>query len=111
MKYPFANMHAHHVSSRKRELPELPDRSVKRPLHIAHNQGPTYRELEGLKATTGDKITYPLGTPHPVRRSFDTDRVYFIRVDGNKMMVKSPGAIVPITGQTSVVEFELVKSE
>ena len=26
---------------------------------------------------------------------FDTDRVYFIRVDGNKMMVKSPGVIVP----------------
>jgi hypothetical protein len=42
---------------------------------------------------------------------FDTDRVYFIRVDGNKMMVKSPGVIVPMTGQTSVVEFELVKSE
>ena len=42
---------------------------------------------------------------------FDTDRVYFIRVDGNKMMVKSPGVIVPMTGQTSVIEFELVKSE
>jgi hypothetical protein len=42
---------------------------------------------------------------------FDTDRVYFIRVNGNKMMVKSPGVIVPMTGQTSVVEFELVKSD
>jgi len=42
---------------------------------------------------------------------FDTDRVYFIRVDGNKMMVKSPGVIVPMTGATSVVEFELVKSD
>jgi hypothetical protein len=27
------------------------------------------------------------------------------------MMVKSPGVIVPMTGQTSVVEFELVKSD
>jgi hypothetical protein len=41
---------------------------------------------------------------------FDTDRVYFIQVNGNKMMAKSPGVIVPMTGQTSVVEFELVKS-
>jgi hypothetical protein len=42
---------------------------------------------------------------------FDTDRVYFIRVDGNKMMVKSPGVIVPMTGQTSIVEFDLVKAD
>jgi hypothetical protein len=42
---------------------------------------------------------------------FDTDRVYFIRANGNKLMVKSPGVIVPMTGQTSVVEFDLVKSD
>jgi len=42
---------------------------------------------------------------------FNTDRVYFIRVDGNKMMVKSPGVIVPMTGQASVVEFELGKAD
>jgi hypothetical protein len=42
---------------------------------------------------------------------YDTDRVYLIRVNGNKMMVKSPGVIVPMTGQTSIVEFDLVKSD
>ena len=42
---------------------------------------------------------------------FDTDRVYVIRVTGNKMIVKSPGVIVPMTGKTSVVEFELVKAD
>jgi hypothetical protein len=42
---------------------------------------------------------------------FDTDRVYFVRMDGDKLMVKSPGVIVPMTGQTSIVEFELVKSD
>jgi Lipocalin-like domain len=42
---------------------------------------------------------------------YDTDRLYFIRVNGNKMMVKSPGVIVPMTGQTSIVEFDLVKSD
>jgi hypothetical protein len=39
------------------------------------------------------------------------DRVYFLRVDGNKLMVKSPGVIVPMTGAKSVVEFELVKAD
>ena len=40
-----------------------------------------------------------------------TDRVYFMRVDGNKLTVKSPGVVVPMTGATSVVEFELVKAD
>jgi hypothetical protein len=39
------------------------------------------------------------------------DRVYFMRVEGNKLTVKSPGVVVPMTGATSVVEFELVKAE
>jgi hypothetical protein len=42
---------------------------------------------------------------------FDTDRVYFIRVEGDKMIAKSPGVIVPMTGATSIVEFELVKAD
>jgi hypothetical protein len=40
-----------------------------------------------------------------------TERVYLMRVDGNKLMVKSPGVIVPMTGETSVVEFEMVKAQ
>jgi hypothetical protein len=42
---------------------------------------------------------------------FDTDRVYILQRDGDKMIVKSPGVIVPMTGQTSIVEFELVKAD
>ena len=42
---------------------------------------------------------------------FDTDRVYFIRVDGDKLRVKSSGVIVPMTGETSIVEFDLVKAD
>jgi hypothetical protein len=42
---------------------------------------------------------------------FGADRVYFMRVEGNKLVVKSPGVIVPMTGATSVVEFELVKAD
>jgi hypothetical protein len=40
-----------------------------------------------------------------------TGNVYFMRVNGNKLLVKSPGVVVPMTGATSVVEFELVKAD
>jgi hypothetical protein len=40
-----------------------------------------------------------------------TDRTYFMRVAGNRLVVKSPGVIVPMTGATSVVEFELERAE
>ena len=39
------------------------------------------------------------------------DRVYFMQLDGSKLTVKSPGAVVPMTGAISIVEFELLKSE
>jgi hypothetical protein len=42
---------------------------------------------------------------------FDTDRVYFLRRDGDKVIAKSPGVIVPMTGATSIVEFELVQAD
>jgi len=41
----------------------------------------------------------------------NTERVYFIRANGNRLMFKSPGVIVPMTGATSVVEFEMVKAD
>lgn len=40
-----------------------------------------------------------------------TDRVYFTRVEGNKMTMKSPGVVIPMTGLTSVVKIELVKAD
>jgi hypothetical protein len=40
-----------------------------------------------------------------------SDRVYFMQVDGNKLMMTSPGVVVPMTGATSVVEIELVKAD
>jgi hypothetical protein len=41
----------------------------------------------------------------------NTDRVYIMQVNGNKLTAKSPGVIVPMTGATSVVEFEMVKAD
>jgi hypothetical protein len=40
----------------------------------------------------------------------NTDRGYFMRVDGKKLMVKG-SVIVPMTGAMSVVEFDLVKAD
>ena len=39
----------------------------------------------------------------------NTDRVYFMRVIGNKLTVKSPGVINPATGATNAVVGEYVK--
>jgi hypothetical protein len=40
----------------------------------------------------------------------NTDRVYLMRLDGKKLMAKG-SVIVPMTGATSVVEFDLVKAD
>jgi Lipocalin-like domain len=40
-----------------------------------------------------------------------TDRVFFVRVDGNRMTFKSPSVVVPMTGLTSVVQLEFVKTD
>ena len=39
------------------------------------------------------------------------DRVYFVLVNGDKIIFKSPGVVVPMTGKMSVVEFEMTKAD
>jgi hypothetical protein len=39
------------------------------------------------------------------------DRVFFIRVEDNRLVMKSPGVVVPMTGATSSVEIELVQAD
>jgi hypothetical protein len=98
-----------------------------------------------LKATTGDKVAYPLGeqvagyvTITPTRlwllfvagtrkapaaptltdaeavtmmkTQVAWNRVYFVQVHDNKMTFTGR-VIVPMTGATSMVEFELVKAD
>jgi hypothetical protein len=38
-----------------------------------------------------------------------TTRVFYMRVDGNKLTLKSPGVVIPTSGLTSVVQLDLVK--
>jgi hypothetical protein len=40
-----------------------------------------------------------------------TNRVFYTRVDGNKLTVKTPATVIPTTGLTSVVQLEFVKAE
>jgi lipocalin-like protein len=39
------------------------------------------------------------------------DRTLFMRVDENRLIVKSPAIVVPSTGQTSVVQLEFTKAD
>jgi hypothetical protein len=34
-----------------------------------------------------------------------------MQVEGNKLIMKSPGVIVPMTGATSIVDIELTKAQ
>ncbi len=40
-----------------------------------------------------------------------TDRVFFMRLDGNTLTLTSPAALVPVTGQTSVVKLEFLRAD
>ena len=40
-----------------------------------------------------------------------TERVYLMKVEGDKLTMKSPGVIVPMTGKTNIVEIELVRAD
>jgi hypothetical protein len=59
---------------------------------------------DGIKVTVHvDAATNPAIT--------GTDRVFFMRVEGDKLTIKSPAVLIPTTGQTSVVQLDLVKTD
>ena len=62
-------------------------------------QGP-----DGLKATARVDTASSPALP-------GTDRVYFMKVEGNKLTMKSPGVIEPMTGVTSALVIELEKAQ
>src|SRR5664279_3380366 len=39
-----------------------------------------------------------------------TDRIFFMRIDGNKLSLKSPSVVIP-SGATSVVQLEFLKAD
>jgi hypothetical protein len=79
-------------------------------------------------ADPADSVKRSTGLPHPSRFASDgepmadddaasnqalvgTNRVFYTRVDGNKLTVKTPVIVIPTTGLTSVVQLEFVKAE
>jgi hypothetical protein len=59
---------------------------------------------DGLKATARVDAASSPALP-------GSDRIYFMKVEGNKLIMKSPGVIEPMTGVTSALEIELVKAD
>jgi hypothetical protein len=63
-------------------------------------------------AQTPDGIKITIHVDAAVNQAITgTNRVFFLRVDGNKLSFKSPAVVVPTTGLTSVVQLELVKAD
>lgn len=78
--------------------------------------------MKSSVAYTGKYDVDPVQTPDGVKVTIHvdaaaseaingTERVFFERVDGNEMIVKSPLALVPTTGLKSAVELHLLKAE
>jgi hypothetical protein len=59
---------------------------------------------DGLKATARVDTASSPALP-------GTDRVYFMKVEGDKLTMRSPGVIEPMTGVTSAVVIELMKAD
>jgi hypothetical protein len=70
----------------------------------------TGRYVTGEQTLDGLKITSHVDAATSEALN-GTDRVYLMRVEGNKLIMKSPGVIVPMTGATSIVDIELTKAQ
>jgi len=78
--------------------------------------------MKSSAAYTGKYDVAPAQTPDGIKVSIHVDaaanealngtvRVFFVRVDGDRMIVKSPLALIPMTGEMSAVELHYVKAE
>ena len=70
----------------------------------------TGRYAVGEQTPEGVKITAHVDAASS-QAIVGSDRSYFVRVDGDKITFKSPGVVVPMTGKTSVVEFQMTRSQ
>src|SRR4051794_27053467 len=69
----------------------------------------TGKYVTGEQTAEGIKLTAHVDAASS-QAIFDTDRVYSIRADNNKMTVTGR-VVVPMTGATSIVEFVLMKAD
>src|SRR5262245_52006283 len=79
-------------------------------------------QMKSHAAWTGKYDANPAQTPDGIKVTIrvdaasnqaiqGTERVFFMRVDGNRLTLKSPAVIVPMTGKTSLVEVEFARAD
>ena len=99
----------------------LVDSARKSPATAALTDAEAVSLMKSSAAYTGKFDADPTQTPDGIKITIHvdaaanqalvgTDRVFFMRVDREKLMVKSPSVVIP-SGLTSVVQLEFVKAD
>lgn len=100
----------------------LTDTSRKAPATAAMTDAEAVSFMKTHASYTGKYDVDPAQTPDGVKITIHVDaasnqgitgtnRILFARVDGDKLMLKSPSIVIPTTGLTSVVELQFAKAE
>jgi hypothetical protein len=100
----------------------LIDSSRKAPAAAAMADAEAVSLMKSQAAYTGKYDVDPAQTPDGIKITVHVDaasnqalvgtnRVFYTRVDGNKLTVKSPAIVIPTTGLTSVVQLEFVRAD
>jgi Lipocalin-like domain len=100
----------------------LVDATRKAPAAAAMTDAEAASFMKSSAAYTGRYVADPIPTPDGIKITIHvdaaanqaltgTDRVLFVRVDGDKLTLKSPAIVIPTTGQTSVVQLDFVKAD
>ena len=100
----------------------LVDSARKRPAAAALTDAEAVSFMKTSASYTGRYDVDPAQTPDGMKVTIHvdaaanqaltgTDRVFFMRVDGDKLTLKSPAVFVPMTGSTNAVELHLVRTE
>jgi hypothetical protein len=100
----------------------LVDSTRKAPAAAAMTDDEAVSLMKSHAAYTGKYDVDPVQTPDGIKITVHVDaasnqalngtnRVFYARVDGNKLTIKSPAIVIPTTGLTSIVQLELVKAD
>src|SRR5271169_90467 len=100
----------------------LVDSTRKAPAAAALTDAEAVSLLKTSASYTGRYDVDPAQTPDGMKVSIHVDaasnqaltgtnRVFFMRVDGDKLTLKSPAVVVPMTGSTSEVQLHFVRTD
>jgi hypothetical protein len=100
----------------------LIDSTRKAPVAATMTDSEAVSQMKSHAAYTGKYDADPAQTPDGIKITVHVDaasnqaingtnRVFFTRVDGNKLSLKSPAIVIPTTGLKSVVQLEFVKAD